>query len=183
MVKYAFDSQFAHLLSVNKFTVRVDDQATLDPNSIKLLGVHSTGFADADKQLRGVRSTIMTDILTLLNYEMSGIDIEFVFDKDIVEIHRIVTGYLKEWEHHISTSYNVRVTEYEDFLKSLGMFNDAIYSLIPTSELKHIDKVGDNPKQPRLRPLGYKDNYQRQDYSDRYGNMFDVINRRIDEEN
>lgn len=183
MVKSAFNSKVAHLLSVNKFTILVDDLATLDPTSIKLLGVHSTGFKDADRELSGIKSTVMTNILTLLNYEMSGIDIEFVYDKDVIEIHRIITQYLQEWEHHISTSFNVRVTEYEDFLKSLSSFNDGIYSLISTSELKALDKVGDDPKQPRLRPLGYKDGYVKEDYDVRYGNIFDVINRRIDEEN
>lgn len=185
MFQFNFPSRYAHSIRENLYECVVPDEATLSPEYVKTFGVHSTGFKDADEQLRNRTSRVVITIPTILNYYVSGIDVVISNDKDIIEIHQLVTGYLDEWRYHIEHDVNIRVTEFGDFLRDLEDFNQALYGMLTFDEYQET-----LPKAPEffVRPLDIRGGatpaeVERPRYRDQYGSMISILREREKFEN
>lgn len=185
MFQFNFPSQYAYSIRENIYQCLIPDEATLDPEYIRIYGVHSTGFKDADQQLANRQSRVMITIPTMLSYYLSGIDITIVEEEDIIDIHRLITGYLDEWRYHLENDVNIRVTEYADMLRGFEEFNEELYNMLTHEEFEET-----KPKAPDffVSPLDIsgrinETRYNRPTYRDQYGSMLTTIRDREKFEN
>lgn len=182
-----FGSNYAHRLMEDLFTINIPDELTRSNLHLERVGVFRTGDVAFDKKYAHRRTTVKACISTILEYFENGIDIRFPKPEVIPMIREIITGYLDEWKVEIEHGLNVRVTPYANLLKGLEELNESLYDLMTDEEIyeedhSHQDTNGITMPIPDFLREEPDVKKERKSYSDRYGNMSNMINTKLDRE-
>jgi len=123
----SFNSRYASLIWDKLYTVIIPDYLTLNPDYIKIRGVHTTEDKSVNKMLLTNTATVMIPVAKILEYFSSGVEVQIPSRTDMLSMHKDIELYLEEWKNHISYDINVNINTHKDLLFSLEKLSKHIY--------------------------------------------------------
>lgn len=186
MILHSFQSNFAHLIQDNLYECDIDAIDSLSDYSIKRFGIHSTGIQSADEQLAGGKLRVLINIPTILDYYLNVVDVEIIHEEEKYDICRIISGYLDEWEVNLKQSLNLRIGPYKEFLENLRELAAVIYDSLENKVIIKEEIQEEEDNNFFIRPIDFfgdqTPQFERQEYSNRWDNLFDLVLDKNDRE-
>lgn len=131
----SFPSKYASLLWDSIYQVEIPDVLSLDPEYIKIFGVHVTGDKDIDGNIHKTFTTVMISPIKMLEYFDRGLEIRIPNREDMIKIHKDIELYLGEWRDHLKYDINLSVSEHKDLITNLEKMSKTIYGKAKNKEV------------------------------------------------
>ena len=147
----SFPSIHADKIFSSIYKVEIPDQLSLDPDYVRIFGVHVTGDKSADEVLKTTFTTVMITPIQMIDYYEKGLEIRIHKREDMIKIHKDIELYLDEWREHIKYDINLNVNEHKALILSLEKFSKTIYGKAKNVEI--IDNIFTKKKIGLVNPL------------------------------
>lgn len=147
----AFVSNYSDRLWNAIYRADIPDQLSLDPEYIRIFGVHITGDRQSDETLKTMFTTVMITPIQMIDYFEKGLEIRIHNREDMIKIHKDIELYLNEWREHIKYDINLNIEEHKTLILSLEKFSKTIYTKAKNVEI--IDNLFTKKKIGLVNPL------------------------------
>ncbi len=131
----AFYSIHADKIFSSIYRADIPDQLSLDPEYVRIFGIHTTGCKESDNTLKTLFTTVMITPIQMIDYYEKGLEIRIHNREDMIKIHKDIELYLDEWREHIKYDINLNISEHKDLIVSLEKFSKNIYNKARNTEI------------------------------------------------